>query len=125
MEKEIQGIFTYFGIGIIVIIPIAIYGFMLIDKIIKQMYESYNEEWVKVGKPSGMFYYPPEARNIQSMISMQLNIFVWLFKTPEWIKSDITLLSNLKRLRLSLAIANLLILGFFVFIVITIQGFIK
>jgi len=125
MEKEIQNVLTYFGIGMIVIVPIGFYGFIMIDKLIKHMYNSHNEEWTKVGKPSGLFYYPPEARNLQSMISMQLNIFIWVFKTPEWTKNDVLSLSYLKKLRISLAIANLSLLGLFILIAITIQGLIK
>ena len=124
MEKDIQGIFTYFIIGMMVIVPMGIYSFRLIDKIIKTMYQSFNTEWIKVGKPSGIFYYPPEAKNIQSMISMQLNIFSWIFKTPEWIKSDITSLSNLKKLRFTLILVNLIMLGLFILIAIKIQGII-
>lgn len=125
MEKEIQNILIYFGIGMMIIVPIGIYGFMMIDKLIKQMYNSHNEEWIKVGKPSGMFYYPPEARNLQSMISMQSNVFVWIFKTPKWIKGDEAPSSYLKKLRVSLAIANLSILGIFAFMAITIIGLTK
>jgi len=125
MEKEIQNILTYFGIAMIIILPMAIYGFIMIDKLIKQMHNSHNEEWIKVGKPSGMFYYPSGARNLQSMISMQLNVFIWAFKTPKWVKSDAISSSYLKKLRFSLAIANLSMLGFFTLIVITIQGLIK
>ena len=125
MEKEIQNVLAYFAIGMMIILPMAIYGFILIDKLIKQMYYSHNEEWVKVGKPSGMFYYPPEARSLQSMISMQLNIFVWVFKTPKWIKGDETSSSYLKKLRFILAIANLAMLGLFTLIAITIIGVIK
>lgn len=125
MEKEIQSVLIYFGIGMMLIVPMGIYGFMMIDKLIKQMYISHNAEWIKVGKPSGMFYYPPEARNLQSMISMQLNVFVWVFKTPKWVKGDETSSSYLKKLRVSLAIANLSMLGLFAFIAITIIGLIK
>ena len=125
MEKEIQNVLTYFGVGMITILPMGIYGFIMIDKLIKQMYSSHNDEWIKVGKPSGMFYYPPEARNLQSMISMQLNVFVWVFKTPNWVKGDETSSSYLTKLRFSLAIANLSMLGLFALIAITIQGLIK
>ena len=59
------------------------------------------------------------------MISMQLNVFAWVFKTPKWTKSDVCSLSYLKKLRISLAIANLSMLGLFILIAITIQGLIK
>jgi hypothetical protein len=125
MEQNIQSIFIYFIIAMIVVIPIGIYSFILIDKIIKKMYQEFNDEWIKVGKPSGMFYYPPEGRNMQSIMSMQLNMFSWIFKTPEWIKNDVISLSNLKRLRFSLILVNLLMLGLFIWGAITIQGLIK
>ena len=114
MENEIKNILSYFGVGIAIILPIGIYSFLLIDKLIKRMYESFNEEWQKVGKPSGMFFFPPDGKNSQSIISMLLNIFVWFFKTPTWIKDDAVSLKNLKRLRWSLAISNIALLILFI-----------
>ncbi|WP_373034079.1 hypothetical protein [Sulfurovum sp.] len=125
MENEIKDILSYLGMGMAVILPIGIYGFLLIDKLIKRMYESFNAEWQKVGKPSGMFYFPPEGRSLQSMISMQLNIFVWFFKTPVWIKSDAVSLENLKRLRWSFAIANIAMLILFVVVFLMIKDLIQ
>jgi hypothetical protein len=98
------------GLLMMVVFPIAMYGFLLIDKLIRRLYETFYEEWVRVGKPSGLLYFPPDSKNIQSMIAFQINIFVWFFKTPQWIKDDSLSLSYLRKIRLSLALGNILML---------------
>jgi len=114
MTNEMQQILTYIGIAMVVILPLGFYGFTLIDKLIKRMYEAFNDEWQKAGKPCGMFYAPAEAKSIESMFSMQLNLFSWLFKTPTWIKNDTISLKLLKRLRWSFLIVNITMLPLFV-----------
>ena len=110
-----------FGLFLMVIVPLSIYAFLLIDKLIKRLYEDFHDEWCKVGKPSGLLYFPPESKNLQSLLSFQINIHYWVFKTPKWIKNDSLSFSYLKKIRLSLAIANILIIVFFVMIVVSLR----
>ena len=98
------------GLLMMVVFPIAMYGFLLIDKLIRRLYETFYDEWVRVGKPSGLLYFPPDSKNAESMISLQINIFSWFFKTPQWIKDDALSLSHLRKIRLSLALGNILML---------------
>ena len=123
MDKENIGI--YFGLAMIFIIPMGIYIFLLIDKLIKRLYEAFNDEWCNLGKPSGLFYYPPDSRNIQSILSLQINMFMWTFKTPKWIKNDATSFNILKKIRWFVAVVNIAMLVLFGFIFITIVELIK
>ena len=118
MEKVIDEIISVLSIGVMVFVPMSIYGFIMIDKLIKQMYHDHNQVWADAGKPNGIFFYP-EAKNIKSMLAMQINIFSWTFKTPAWIHSDDVAYGYLKRLRVSIVIGNLFLLGVFAYIAIT------
>jgi hypothetical protein len=65
MDKENIG--NYIGLAMLVILPMVIYGFVLIDKLIKHLYEVFNDEWCNLGKPSGLMYFPPNSKNFQSI----------------------------------------------------------
>jgi len=123
MDKSTIG--SYFGLAMILIVPMGIYAFVLIDKLIKRLYEVFNDEWCHLGKPSGLFYFPPNSRNFQSMISLQINMFIWVFKTPKWIKDDAISLSMLKKIRWVILVANIGIIVLFGFIFMSIVGSIK
>ena len=122
MPVEIESMMGNILIVFIVVFVLSMYGFFLIDKIVKHLYESYRSEWVRAGKPCGMFFYPEKTRNINSMLAMQKNAFIWLFRTPFWMKSDMVLLSYLKKLRYSVIISNLGMLLLFVYVALAIQG---
>ena len=116
---------NYIGLVMVVILPMIIYGFVLIDKLIRHLYEVFNDEWCKLGKPSGLMYFPPHSKNFKSMLSLQKNIFIWIFKTPAWIKNDTIALSLLKKIRWIVAVVNIAILILFGLIFISILGQIK
>ena len=118
MDKTNIG--NYVVLAMLVILPMAMYGFVLIDKLIKHLYEAFNDEWYKLGKPSGLMYYPPNTKNLQSMLSLQINMFIWTFKTPKWIKNDAISLSLLKKIRWIFLVTNIAMLVLFGFIVMSI-----
>jgi len=70
MEKVNIG--NYVGLAMLIILPMSLYGFLLIDRLIKRLYEEFNEEWYKVGEPRGLIYSPPNSKNFQSMLSLQI-----------------------------------------------------
>ena len=113
MTPELQEIMFYFGITVAIVFPLGIYMFLLIDKLIKRMFESFNEEWISSNKPCGMFY-APQKRTIESMIAMQLNLLRWIFKTPLWIKDDTLSLGYLRKIRWILIVINVVILLLFI-----------
>ena len=125
MPPEVEKIFLFFGITMLLVLPIVIYGFVMIDKLIKHIYKEHHESWIHIGKPRGMFYTPPNTDSLKSMMSMQLNIFVWTFKTPLWMKDDNVLLNYLRKFRLSIGIANIAMLGLFILIIVTISQTVK
>ena len=94
-----------------------LYIFRIVDKLIKQMFAYHKGEWIKVGKPCGIFFRPIESKNIRSMISMQINLFKWFFITPKWIKEDEIAKAYLSSIRRITIIANLIILGIFGYII--------
>jgi len=113
---------NYTGLAMLVILPMSLYGFLLIDKLIKRLYEEFNDEWHKAGEPCGLIYSPPNSKNFQSMLSLQINMFVWTFKTPTWIKNDAIALSILNKIRWIVAISNIGIVVLFGFIFMSILG---
>jgi len=113
---------NYVGLVMLVILPMSIYGFLLIDRLIKRLYEEFNDEWYKVGEPRGLIYSPPNSKKFQSMLSLQINMFVWTFKTPKWIKNDAIALSLLNKIRWIVAISNIGIVILFGFIFMSILG---
>jgi len=123
MENEIKEFMIYFGVMMAFVLPLGIYVFILLDKIIKRLYETFNFEWENMGKPCGIFYYPPNTKNIQSMLSMQLNMFRWIFKTPAWIKTDLISLSYLKKLRWLVLITNIGMISPFFYLLLIMNGF--
>ena len=106
MSNEIQYIIEYALIGLAVLLPIAFIGFFFIDKIFKRLHESFNSDWESYGKPCGLFYYPLGTRNMQSMLTMQMLMFTWFFKTPLWIKNDACSASYLLKARACVLIWN-------------------
>ena len=120
MEIELEFI-NYLIVGILVLIPFAIYGIFLIEKIIRKLHDSYPNEWEKYGRPSGIFHNPPNINNIESAFSMLKNVTVWLFTTPAWIKNDAVVSFNLIRLRICAFVWNVGIMALMVFIFISLQ----
>ena len=113
ITPELQEIMLYFGIAMLIMFLLIIYMILLIDKLIKRMYESFNEEWINSNKPCGMFY-APQKRNIESMIALQLTLLRWIFKTPLWIKDDTLSLGYLRKIRWILIVINVVILLLFI-----------
>lgn len=127
MEDNME-LAKYFGLGMIVLLPFAIYGLLLVDKIIMKLHDSFLSEWDSAGRPSGIFHNPPNIDDIQPAISMLKNITAWLFVTPEWIKGDANLASSLIRLRVCViawnaGIVALLVIIFMSFKEILLQTF--
>jgi len=64
------------------------------DKIVRQEYTIYRQNWEADGMPSGYFWKPDEHRHKSTMASViprcRCELF-WLFVTPVWAKADTNL----------------------------------
>lgn len=120
MGSELE-LVKYFGGGMLVLLPFALYGLFLIEKIIRKLHDSFPSEWDSAGRPSGLFHNPPNINNIQPALSMLKNIAVWLFVTPAWIKGDEILSSCLMKFRVCVFVWNIGILSLMAFIFMSFQ----
>ncbi len=115
MPNEIENLVRDLGISIAFLLPFALIGLFLIDRIFKRLHESFNDDWLNYGKPCGLFYCPSGTKNIRSMLTMQKLMFTWLFKTPAWIKSDVYATSCLLKVKTCTLIWNIGILLLFMY----------
>ncbi len=98
------------------LIPILLWAFFTWDNLIKLEHENFHHQWVKNGKPTGMFWRPPNtSRSYSSGMATQKFMFVWLFKNPEWVESSDDGMRLIKRYRILVLVWNIsVILWFFV-----------
>lgn len=85
---------------------LLIYAFTNIDKLVQIEYKKFKEEWTKDGKPRGFFWRSPECSWFASSIAMQKLSFTWIFKTPQWMRTDFEANNHLRRLRLFVLLFN-------------------
>ncbi len=81
--------------------------FITFDQILKIQYQKYKNAWEADGKPYGFFWKTKESKWLQGSIARNRLAFIWLFKTPDWIKNNENLKKYLFRLRLFVLILNL------------------
>lgn len=102
---------------------VLLFAFFSFGKLVKIEYRKYRHEWTIDGKPRKFFWRPPESSLFSSSIAMQILTFRWLFRTPEWIRSDAEAVYWLRKLRLSALVFNAgIVVWFFVIMIITEKG---
>ena len=75
-----------------------------VDRLVRLQYASHRQAWEADGKPNGMLFRPPESEGMRSSWALQRCMFVWSFKTPEWIRQDRRALRLVFLMRVSLLI---------------------
>jgi len=123
-----QNIFppTLFSL-IFLALPILIYSFVLLDRLIQAEYESHKAAWEADGKPMGFFFFPPGQNWLDKFRggwARNRISFVWLFKTPSWVSASIEYRVWLRRFRICVLVWNLwfLLVVAFVFLLWTAQA---
>lgn len=82
-------------------------AFINFDRLVQTEYKLYRDSWIQDGKPRGFFWKPPKSSLISGWFAMQRLTFSWLFKTPNWVQSDIKATSLLRNLRKYVLIWNI------------------
>ena len=100
----------------------GLFGLMNFDRLVKTEYEKYKKQWVKDGKPFGLFCWrPPESTIFSSLIATWRLSLYWFFKTPEWIRNDVNAQKHLRKVRIFTLIFDVGIIVWFALTVITIN----
>jgi hypothetical protein len=76
------------------------------DSLIRREYDLHRSDWEQDGRPIGSFFLPSEARPFRSRFAFHFCTLVWLFSTPQWIRSDATAAAFLRKLRWSTLMGN-------------------
>ena len=63
-------------------------SFISYDLIIRRQYKDYNSNWIKDGKPIGMFFYPKGSLHIFASFRRGRHMSKLLFQTPAWMEYD-------------------------------------
>lgn len=94
-----------------------LYGFYSFDRVIREQYENYRPYWEGAGKPHGICWHHSEGAGISSSWATNRAMFLWLFKTPDWVKQSQTAQVWLRRCRVSIFVWNAgLIVGFAIYL---------
>lgn len=65
----------------------------IVTRLVRLEYTDYRREWERDGEPQGFFWVPPETglwvshRRYHALMKL---FWLWIFKTPEWVKTDPT-----------------------------------
>ncbi len=101
----------FFGLFII-----GMVAFINFDRLIKIQHGRYKADWVKDGKPRGMYWKPPELSwfDFGSSISMQKLSVAWLFKTPQWASADSEAKECLRKMRMYVIVFYVAVIFLFI-----------
>ena len=98
----------------LILIPILIWAFNTYDNLIKLEYEKFHQQWLKDGRPSGLYWRPDGYRpSFQAGIATQKSMLLFLFKKPEWVAASGRASILLKKYRLLVLTWNVSILLWF------------
>jgi len=103
---------------VLLLLPFLIGAFITFNQIIKVQYKENKNEWEASGRPCGFFWKPKEIKWPQGYIARNRLAFIWLFKTPDWIKNNDRIKKDLSRLRLLVLIWNLGIIALLIILLI-------
>jgi hypothetical protein len=59
-------------------------NFGIYDYLVRTEYHRHREQWVREGKPLGMFWFPWGQNPFTASWTRGIVMFRWLFKTPGW-----------------------------------------
>ncbi|NNF00085.1 MAG: hypothetical protein HKN25_13775 [Pyrinomonadaceae bacterium] len=75
----------YLGIGFFIAVII---NFILYDMLLSIQHSDHNDEWVKSGKPCGMFFTPEGQSYFGGYFARMAKILAWSLVTEKWMKED-------------------------------------
>jgi hypothetical protein len=104
---------------LVVAAPIVFYSFMVFDRLVRAQYEGHREAWIASGRPRGFFWSAPECSWLGSAYALHRASVSWLFKTPSWAASSSIYLRWLRRFRLSVLLWNVIVMGTFIAVAVT------
>lgn len=90
------------------------------NALFRLLYSNHREEWERIGCPAGMWSVPqeildaPTRKGFRSSLAATRALWAWLFRTPEWIKTEEKARSALHRMRVATVTAYI---GMAVFLV--------
>jgi hypothetical protein len=70
------------------LIPLLLAAFWAHDQIARVEHERRRGEWVKDGRPYGLFWRPAEIPFALRVRSSPRALFRWTFRTPEWAREE-------------------------------------
>ena len=90
---------------------LLLYSFVTFDRLVRAQYEAHREAWIADGQPRGFFWRARECTWFGSAIATHRLSFAWLFNTPAWAAESKTSRALLRRLRISVLLWNVLVVG--------------
>jgi hypothetical protein len=92
-----------YSVGVLLAGCVALFT---VDRLVRLQYAFHRQAWEADGKPNGMLFRPPESEGMSSSWALQRCLFVWSFKSPEWMRQDQKALRLVLLMRVSLLIFN-------------------
>ena len=81
--------------------PVLIAAFIVFDRLVRLEYSDHRRAWEADGRPHGFFWVPREVTfaggwlvSLGSSAARMRKSYVWLFSTPDWVRTD----NNARRL---------------------------
>lgn len=94
--------------------PLVIFSMRTFDQLVRLEQERYPEQWVADGRPEARFGVRSKlVRPFRSSFAAQKCNFVWLFVTPRWVREDVDARQLLRRMRILVAVWNLVAMPLF------------
>lgn len=98
-------LFVCLSLGLILIL---LAGFVAFDRLVKVQYGTHNQDWLTDHKPDGLLWRPPGRSHFYRMNwSGSLCLFLWLFRTPPWVKQDQVAGRHLRQFRVCILVWNM------------------
>lgn len=94
--------------------PLVIFSMKTFDQLVRLEQERYPEQWEADGRPMPRFGVRSRlVTTFRSSFAAQKCNFVWLFVTPGWAKEDVEARQLLRRMRILVALWNLVAMPLF------------
>lgn len=72
----------------IAIVLVTLFHWVFYDLLIKIQSKKFYFDWVKDGKPIGMFHTPESIPTIRGSMSRNRLMLRWIFQKPDWVNRD-------------------------------------
>lgn len=105
----------WMALVILLALPVLIYAFVLLDRLIRAEYELDKAAWEADGRPAGFFWRSPECTWFRSYMARNRISFAWLFTTPPWAARAAHCRTWLSRLRIAVLAWNVAIVTLFIY----------